>query len=639
MHNRKLEAILYSGAGVLVMFVVIVAVNAIGTAAKVRMDITEDNIYTLSEGTEKILRKLDTPVEIRFYATRNESYMPVEYRNYARRIEDILHEFKSVAGDNLEIKKYDPQPDSDAEDLANLDGIEGHGVGPLGMEKIYLGVAVSMLDAKATVPFLDPSREKLLEYDLARAISQVINPEKGTIGVISSLPVFGTPSNPMMAQMGQQGQDPWLIITELQRDFDVRDLGASVDQIDDDVNLLLVIHPKNLSEATEYAIDQFILRGGKMIALLDPKALTDRPMPGNNPLQSQMQPGSNLEKLLPAWGLSFDPSKVVADTSYMAKVGSRSGQPQDHPGVLALTEDALNPDDIVTSQIDNVTLVLAGAFTGEPVEGLTKEVMLHSSDNAQLVEGFMAQMGPEQILKDFKSDDKEYALALRLTGTFKTAFPDGKPKSDEDDKDEANADSSETAQAPSLKESEKPGMVVLVGDTDFIYDEFAAQVGSVFGQRVVMPRGGNLTFMQSLVEQLSGDSDLIAVRSRATMKRPFTRIREMQSKAQEEYQDKLSSLEEDLQETQRRINELQSFNKNQGQQFVLSPEQQKELERFRHKKAEVNQELKEVRRNLRKDIDALKTRLKWINIALMPLLVAISGVTLAIIKRKRTAAK
>lgn len=645
MQNRKLETVLFSGAGLVIMFIVIVAINAIGGALNFRADLTENNIYTLSEGTKRIVEKLDTPIEIRFYATANESYMPPRYRNYARRVEDFLDEIEDLAGDKIEVVKYNPQPDSDAEDLANLDGVNGQPVDSFGMNRIYLGLAVSMLDTRVSIPFLSPDRQELLEYDVARAISRVANPEKKAIGVISSLPVFGAPMNPMMMQQGQRGQDPWILIGELQRDYDVRDLGTSVDAIDSDIQEVMVIHPKDLPDTTLYALDQFLLRGGRLLVMLDPVSLTDTGGPGNNPMQRAMQANSNLETLLSAWGLSFDSSQVVADMNFASMVRGRSGQPQQQPAVLSLTSEGIKQDDIVTSQIDNLTLFFAGAFTGTPIEGVNEEVLLHSSENSQLVQGFMAQMSGEQIIKEFTSDQKEYALAVRLTGTFKSAFPEGKPESTENDADNTEADGDEASAGESegesthLTESAQDGLVLLVGDTDFAYDDFAAQVGQFLGQRIIVPRGGNLAFAQNMVEQLAEDTDLIAVRSRASMERPFTLVGKMQAEAQEKYRGKVEELEEELQRTEQRINELRSMEDRSGQQTILSPQQQAELERFQVKKAETRQELKRVRRDLRREIDALENKVEWINIALMPFVVTLFGIALAMVKRKRTAAK
>src|ERR1041384_3227511 len=284
------------------------------------------------------------------------------------------------------------------------------------------------------IPFLDPNRERLLEYDLSRAITRVGITEKPVVGIMTPLPVFGMPANPMMQRMGQGGgQEPWAVVTELKRDFTVKRIEMDVDKIDDDVKVLFVIHPREISDKAQFAIDQFVLRGGKLMAFLDPLPAIDtreqNEMMGNIP-----NAGSSLDKLLKAWGLGFDTSKVVADMNFKMQIGGRNGQPQEAPAVLALNPEGINSDDIVTSQIDNLWLPYAGTFTGTPVEGLKETVLLKSTKDSQLVDGFMANLSGENVMKEFKPSGTQYALAVKLTGKFKTAFPDGMPE----DKKEAD---------------------------------------------------------------------------------------------------------------------------------------------------------------------------------------------------------
>ncbi len=639
MNNRKLETFLYSFAGVAAVFLILVAANFILGLGKARVDLTAEKLYTLSSGTKAILAKLDTPVKIRLYYTQREQQMPVGLKTYAQRVEDLLKEYKAAAKTNIEIEKYDPQPDSDAEDSANLDGVEGEQL-PTG-EKIYLGLAVSCLDQKVAIPFLSPDREKLLEYDLSRAIASVANPTKPVIGVMSGLPVFGQQMNPMMMRMGQGGgSPPWIFINELKRDFTVKELQLTADKIDDDVKVLVVVHPKNISEKAQFAIDQFVMRGGKLLAFLDPLATTDSQQ--QNPMMGMQGPSSSsLPKLLEAWGLKFDTTKVVGDLNFRTRISrGEQGRPEEAPTVLSLTPEGINADDVVTGQMDNLMMWFAGAFTGTPADGLKQTVLLKTTDQSGLVDGFMAQMSAEQSAKDLKSGGKPLALAVRLTGKFKTAFPKGAPEDkpstpdadkDKDKKDEKKADAA-------LTESKTETAVILVGDTDMIYDRYCVAIQNLFGQQIVIPRNANLTLVQSMIEQLSGDSSLIAVRSRATMSRPFTLVKKIQAQAEENYRAKIGEIEKSLQETQMRLGELQK-NKEKGQRFILSPEQQKEVENFKKKEASAKAELKQVRKNLRQDIDALENRLKWINIAGMPLVVTFAGVGLAFVKRQRTAAK
>ena len=301
MSQKRNETLIYSSVGLVATFLIVVALNFIFSLTNARMDLTDEKLYTLSEGTKEILSELDTPIEIRLYATQDDKVMPPALKVYARRVESLLREYAQLSNGNIKIHKLNPEPDSDAEDSARLDGVQGQPIN-LG-EAVYLGVAISMLDRTATLSFLAPSRETLLEYDLSRAISQVVKAEKPVVGVMSALPVMGMQMNPMMMRMGQQqGAPAWALISELQRDFDVREIPMASDSIDEDVNVLLLIHPKDITETTEYAIDQFVLRGGRLIAMLDPMAISDQqPQQQQNPMGPPPS-SSNLKTLLPVPG-------------------------------------------------------------------------------------------------------------------------------------------------------------------------------------------------------------------------------------------------------------------------------------------------------------------------------------------------
>jgi ABC-type uncharacterized transport system involved in gliding motility auxiliary subunit len=636
MKQKKVETLLYSSLGVVVMFAIIVAVNLISGAFKSRLDLTEGNIYTLSPGTKAILKRVDSPMEARFYFSQSEERLPSWAATYARQVEDLLSEFREASGGNIEIKKLDPQPDSDAEDLANLDGIEPQ-LNPQTGERFYFGLALSYDPQKVAVP-LAPDRERLLEYDLARAVAQVITTNKPVVGVMSPLPVHGQPSNPMMMRMGQQGQEPWVILGELKRDFDVRKVEMDADHIEDAIKVLVVIHPKEIKDSAQYAIDQFVLRGGKLIAFLDPLSVLDQQ---GQQMGMPMPSTSTMEKLLKAWGLTFDTSKVVADLDYVGR--TRQGRA---PTVLALTEKAMNKDDILTSNTDNLFYVFGGCFMGTPAEGLSQTVLIKSSKNSQLVDPMMAQFTGEKMIQDFAKSGTEFSLALRLTGKFKTAFAEGKPKAAEPPADPAKPDEKKKEEKPAetgLKESAEDNSVILIGDCDMIQDQIAVQeMMNPFGgnQRMVMPANGNLAFAQSGVEQMTGDNNLIAVRSRASRERPFTVVKEMQAEAESNYQAKIKSLESSLQETQRKLNELQQTKQAEGgQRFILSPEQQAEIANFRKKESEAKAQLKIERKKLRAGIDSLENKVKWLNIAAMPIVVAVAGVGLAFVRRSRRAAR
>jgi ABC-type uncharacterized transport system involved in gliding motility auxiliary subunit len=285
MKQKKFETLLYSTVGVIIMFVVIVAVNLIANAAKGRLDLTAEKLYTLSPGTKSILKKLDTPVEVRFYFSQSEARVPSDIRTYANQVEDLLEEFREVSGGKIRVRKIDPKPDTEQEEMAQADGLEGQPTGPLSPENYFFGLVVSLDPEKAAIPFLQPQRERLLEYDLARAISSVIATNKPVVGVMTSLPMFGQPMNPMMMRMGQRGQRPWVFIQELRRDYTVKQIQMDTEAIDADVQVLIVAHPKNITDKAQYAIDQFVLRGGKLLALLDAQCFIEQSARGHDALR------------------------------------------------------------------------------------------------------------------------------------------------------------------------------------------------------------------------------------------------------------------------------------------------------------------------------------------------------------------
>ncbi len=636
MKEKKLDTLLFSTIGVAVMFIIVVAINAISAALTTRLDLTEGNVYTLSPGTKAILGKIDSPVEVRFYYSRSESRAPAQFKTYAKRVDDLLSEFRQASKGNIEIKKLDPQPDSEAEDLANLDGVEGQ---PMeNGEKFYLGIAISQDPQKVAIPFLPPNRERLLEYDLARAISQVLATTKPVVGVMTPLPIFGQPMNPMMARMGQQqGQEPWVFISELKRDFEVRQVPMETEEIDADIRVLMVIHPKEIKDTAQFAIDQFVMRGGKLIACLDPMSLAD--VQKQNPMMPMPGGPSNLDKLLKAWGIGFETTKVAADMNFARKLMVRQGaQPEIIPTLLFVTDTGISKDDVVANQIDELLMPFAGVFTGTPVAGLKQSILLKTTKNSQLVEPFLAQMSPAKIVDDFKASDTSYALAVRLEGKFKTAYPDGKPAAQPAEGENKDEKKPETKAGDSLKETKTGNAVLLIGDTDWLSDQFSVQVQNFFGQRIVQPRNGNLPLTQNIVEQFAGDQNLIGVRSRGTQNRPFTVVKEMQAEANSRFQAEIAKVQKEVDETNQKLSELQG-KKEGNQRFVLSQEQQEEMEKFKQKRADANRKLKLVRRDLAKDIESLELRTKVINIAGMPFLVAVVGIALALVRKQKTKAQ
>jgi ABC-type uncharacterized transport system involved in gliding motility auxiliary subunit len=615
---KKHETIVFSAVGLAALFLALVALNYLASLGSVRADLTDGKLYTLSEGTKKILRGLDGPVKLKLYVSQGET-VPVPLRSFAQRVDDLVREFKSEAGSNLVIEKYNPKPDSDEEDAAQIDGIDAQQLNT--GEQFYMGLSVSRLDNKQTIPSLSPQRERLLEYDLARAIARVGSAERPTIGLLTSLPILGERFNPMT----RQSSEPWVLANELKRDFNIKQVNYNVESIDKDINVLLVIHPKDLPESVEYALDQFVLRGGKLIAFVDPYAYFDQqpsPMPGVGGGGTS----SSLPTLFKAWGVGFNPGKVIADVVFASGGGQRHT-----PTVLTLNRTAFNRDDVVTSQIETLLYAFGGAFEVKPVDGLKVTELVKSSPNSQLVDNVVATVSGEAATKGFVPDNKARPLAMRLSGKFKSAFGDGPPKS------EPRKDDKKSAPAPAnhLRESAGENSVILVADVDLLNDGAAVDIQEVFGRRIVVPSNGNLAFAQSMVEQLASGDALISLRSRAASFRPLTVVREMEAEAQKQYFGRLKALEDELQKTTEKLQEMQKARGAGASAQIMTPEQQAEMEKFKKRVAETRRELKELRKNLRQDAESLVFTTKLLNIALMPILVVLAGLAVFFLKRRR----
>lgn len=637
MKQNKHTSFLFSTVGIIVMLVIVIAVCTLSSFFKIRKDFTQDKLFTLSDGTRNILSALDTPVELRFYCTQGGSDATQLFiKNYSRNVNDLLNEYTKAAKGMLTVKRYNPEPDSDAEDMARADGISGQTIST--GDTLYMGIAISCLDSTVALPFLSPARERLLEYDITRAIARVASPDKVKVGILTDLPVFGIPGNPMM---GQQGTQPWTFVSELERDFELVSMNSTTDSIDEDIQTLIVIHPKDLPEKTLYAIDQFVLRGGHLIAFVDPLFRLDPAAQAQQNPMARIDTASNMEKLFEAWGIKFDNSYIVADKNYISTISTGMGSIES-PTILSLTSEAFSPDYVASAQIDNALMAFAGGFSGTPANGLQMNVLIKSSPNSQLVDKIMAE-NSQLLMKNFQISNQEFTLAAMLTGNFKTAFPEGTPQevnsTEENSENTSDEESQKTAQTPGLKESAKPGAVILIGDVDMLHDYFSVRVSNFFGQKLIQPINGNLSLAQNLVEQMAGNENLINMRSRATMRRPFTVIQEKRVKAEEQYLSQLQELENILNETRTKINQLQEAKTDGSQQFILSEEQKTELANYRKSEADTARKLKEVRKNLRREIVSLENTLTWINTVGMATIVILIGIIIAIIKRKRTAAK
>ncbi len=618
-------------AGVLILLAILIAVNVIVSNMRARVDLTEENLYTLSDGTRNVLKQIERTVTLKLFFSSSEPAVPMPLKSYADQVTDLLHEYRKAAGNKIKIEHYDPRPDSDAEEWAQKYGIQGQQLGLMG-PMIYFGLIVVAGDAEQQVPSLDPRTQQMLEYNLTRTIYRVTHPRKPAIGVMSSLPVLGQPQQPMMPGQPPEPSQPWTSFADLRHDYDLREVDVDVESISDEISALVLVHPKQLSPKTLFAIDQFVLKGGRLMAFVDPLCLADlERQPQTSPYQ-RPSAASDLPELFRAWGVGYNAAEVVADMSAATRVRAADNRVEDSLVWLSLGRAHINRDDILTTQLENVLLPFAGSFSDLTGNDVTFTPLLSASTESGTVNAMSAQYGAEALRRQFRKGGAALPLAVRLSGTFKTAFPEGAPASPDPDAVKTE-DGESTEEEPAQLQSGRSA-IILVADTDLLADRFCVQEINFLGMRGQQPINDNLNLLANAVEQVGGSSDLIGIRSRGTFSRPFDRVLALEQKARDAWQTREQELTLRLQETQQQLRELQN-QKETSQRFILSPQQQAAIEQFHARELEIKKELKEVRKNLRRDIEMLGIRIKAINIALMPLLVALGGVGYGLSRRRR----
>ena len=589
-------------------------------------DFTEKQIHTLSDGTRAILSEIAAPIVIRYYASRNTDYMPEEIKLHMRRVDDLLKEYASLSKGKLRIENLDPQPDTDAEDSANLDGINGQRMDD---QNLYFGLAVSCLDKTSVIPFIDPRQETMLEYQLSKAIAEVGAPSKPKIGVMSALTLKGEPA-------GMPGQRPtpgWVIYQQLKQSFDIEDIPMSTTTIDPkSIKVLLLFHPAEITPEAEFAVDQYLLGGGTVVACLDAYSVAAEMAGGGNPMMGM--PGtpttSTLPTLLKSWGVSFESGKVLADPTYSTRMqGNR-----DALAVLTLTKDAMpQADSVITKDLDSVTLFLPGAYTVNATDGIKASALIQSSTGSGFVDSRRAAQLDPSLSTSFRPAGTAYDLVTYLSGNFKTAFPDGKPQA---------AAPSETSQpaanADHLKQSATPGHVFLIADVDAFYDRFAYNLQNFGGVQMASPINGNSSLLFNLLDQATGSKHLIGSRSRSAIRRPFTVVQKMEAEFNQKVGTKIEEFQEKQKAAQQKLSELQA-QKSRGSELYLSPEQEAEIRKLRKEQVEYSKLIREQEKDLRRQKDKLAGKITLLNVAAMPLLVTLFGLGLFIQRRRSTRAR
>lgn len=598
-----------------------------------RLDLTEGRLYTLSGGTRAMLESMAEPITVRFFFSESLAADLPGFRQYAQRVRELLETYAARAGGAMALQVIDPEPFSPAEDEAVALGLRGVPLTEQG-ERLYFGMAATnTTDDLEVVPFFQDAREAFLEYDLTRAFYRLANPKRPVIGLISTLPVDGG-FDP------QRGAQPaWTVAEQIRQLFELRDLTTEVAEVPEDVDVLMVVHPRDLPGATRYAIDQFVLGGGKAMVFVDPfsEAAAGIPDP-ENPMRLH---NSRLPGLFAAWGVELAPGMIVGDRLTARKVrGGTRERPVavDYIAWLALGADNFDHENIVTAQLGAINVATAGALS--PVEGASTEFtpLIRSSNEAMLFGRMHVQFMPDpaQLLADFAATGESYVMAARVSGPAETAFPDGPPPP-EDDSAAAGEDEGEDA-APALPKghraaSDGPINVLIVADSDLLSDRFWVQAGNFIGQDVIVPVADNGAFAVNALDVYAGSSELIGLRSRRTSDRPFTVVRALERQAEERFRETEEMLQAQVRETEAQLAELQVGG--DGSQPVLTPEQQESIAAFRERLVSTRRQLREVQLALRRDIERLGAGLQFLNVALVPILVALVGLVVALLRARR----
>ena len=583
------------------------------------LDLTENKRHTLTPGTKAILAELESPVIIRYYATRKSESMPRRVKSYMRKVDDLLDRYKLLAKDKIRIEHLDPQPDTDAEDSANMDGINGQRVED---ENLYFGLSISCLDQQTSIGFLDPANDTMLEYMRSSAIANVTTFSKPGIGLMTTLPLAGTPPT----QPGQQPGAPWIIFQLLRQRYDVQYLGMAPTELDPEKTpVLLLVHPAGITPHTEFLIDQYLLKGGIVVACLDPFALTapqqDPRMRGRG-MGGGVPKSSTFPNLLKAWGVGMDAFSVIADGKYATDFGNG----QRMHAHLSLSTDAItSDDDIITKGFENLYLPLAGGFTVKGGSGVSIDTLVKSSKQVVLVGGQEATRADDGIFARSKPTGKSYALVLRLQGKFKTAFTEGDPSKAKD----ADQKSPPTALASATTESS----VYLISDADFLFDRACFRQG----QQGPVAVNNNAALLQNILDQCTGSKHLIGSRSRAATTRPFTRIKEMETDFEKDLNKDVEKARNSMNEIVAQLQALQK-QKTGGKALVLTEEQEAKIRELQAQQMKLRRDLREKQKGLRDRKDQLYAKITWLTVASTPLFVALVGLCVWLVRRRTTRA-
>lgn len=587
---RKLS-VFFSLALLAFLFITLVVLNN-QLLGKYRADLTENAVYSLSEGSKAVLDELDEPVTLYFFFSDTASKGMTSLRNYANRVQSLLEEYEQASNGKVRLKVIDPEPFSEAEDQATQFGLTGATIGTIG-EAVYFGLAgTNTLDDQFTINFFDPQKEQFLEYDISKLIYQLSDPEPVKLALITSLPVAGG-QNPMTGQYSQA----MVFYEQLTQLYDVELVTPDAEALPQDTDVVMLAHAKSLSEPLSFAIDQFVMNQGRLLAFVDPHYESDQMA-----MMGAMQANPSDLSLLNKWGITLRDGQVVLDEQLGLEIRGQDGGIVRHPGILGLTADNLDRTDITTANLEMINGASLGALALEQSSALKQQVLMETSDNALLLDAqeYALTRDPASFLMGQPDNREQYTLAARFTGELASAYSQAPEDSD-----------------GTFKASTAGATIVVVADADMLVDQFWVQQTSFFGQTLYTPFANNGDFITNATENLAGSDALISVRSRGTFARPFTRVQAIEMKAEAKFREQEERLQRQLEQTEAQLAELQS-QQAQGGALVMTDEQQAAIDEFVEQRVTIRKALRDVRYQLERDIDALGNWLKLVNVAAAP---------------------
>jgi ABC-type uncharacterized transport system involved in gliding motility auxiliary subunit len=620
---------------IVLLFVGLVLVNYLASSIPARLDATADSIYSLSSGTKAILGKIEEPVTLDLYFSKDASGLPIQYKNYAARVQEMLRQYVRGSRGKLTLNVINPRADTPEEEKATAAGLTPQ-VAATGGEQFFFGLVVTQADQQKTIPAFTPQREQFLEYDLSKLIYSVQQFDKPKLGLLTSLPLQGSSPQEMqmMMMMRRQPQPSQFIVEEWSQSFNIVRIEPTATELPSRLDVLAVIHPENVPEKLQFAIDQFLLGGKPVFLAVDPSSQYFKRQGGQQAMMGgpQENVSSDLPALLNAYGIQYDPQKVVGDLENATEVRTSQSTTARYPIWLSLRKPNFSPKALPAAQLNSAMFIEAGTLAQKTGSSLTfTPVIETSAQSGDLTSAMLQFAQPDDVAKQITPSGKKTVAAL-ITGKFKSAFPNGAPKDapKADDKKDAAAKAAEKKEekkpdaAPALTESKNNSTLFVIADTDWLFDDYSVRKFNFFGQTAAEPFNDNLSLAANTVEFLGGSQDLISIRGKGTSLRPFDVVRSMEVNAQKKYQQKLTELDARLQKVQGQLSELQG-KKSEGNRLVASPEVAKAIEDFQKQSAQLRGERREIRRALREDIDALETRLLIVNLLASPLLVGAFG--------------